>query len=174
MRVIDTGSFTLEPQTAAHAAEMFVVLSDPAIYAYENEPPPSAEWLRTRYTKLESRCSPDGDEQWLNWVIRLPTSMLIGYVQATIHTQGRAGIAYELTSAYWGRGLARQAVSAMISELAQTYGVICFSAVLKRGNFRSLRLLERLDFSLASADEHVQNQVELDEILMHRGPDVGR
>src|SRR5438046_61536 len=91
MRVIETGSLTLEPQTAAHAEEMFAVLSDPAIYEYENEPPPSLEWLRARFTKLESRRSPNGREQWLNWVIRLPTSELIGYVQATLHPDGRAG-----------------------------------------------------------------------------------
>jgi hypothetical protein len=52
MRVIDTGSSILEPQTAAHANEMFVVLSDPAIYEYENESPPSLEWLRARFMKL--------------------------------------------------------------------------------------------------------------------------
>ena len=116
MRVITTDHLTLEPQTAAHAEEMFAVLSDPAIYEYENEPPQSLEWLRTRFTKLETRLSADGDEQWLNWVIRLPTSELIGYVQATVRREGRAAIAYELSSAYWGRGLARQAVQAMISE----------------------------------------------------------
>jgi ribosomal-protein-alanine N-acetyltransferase len=38
MRVIQTGNLTLEPQTTAHAEEMFAVLSDPAIYEYENEP----------------------------------------------------------------------------------------------------------------------------------------
>src|SRR6267378_8318683 len=115
MRIVETESLTLEPQTAAHAEEMFVVLSDPAIYAYENKPPRSLEWLRARFTKLETRLSADGREQWLNWVIRLPTSALIGYVQATVREDGRAAIAYELSSAYWGRGLARQAVKAMIS-----------------------------------------------------------
>src|SRR5438034_4274821 len=100
MRVIETGSLTLKPQTAAHAEEMFAVLSDPAIYEYENEPPPSLEWLRGRFTKLESRRSPNGAEQWLNWVIRLPTSELIGYVQATLHPDGSAALAYELSCAY--------------------------------------------------------------------------
>src|SRR5713226_8277805 len=109
MHVIETGSLTLEPQTAAHAEEMFAVLSDPAIYEYENEPPPSLEWLRVRFTRLESRRSADGQQRWLNWVIRLPTSELIGYVQATVFTTGRAAIAYELASRYWGRGLASEA-----------------------------------------------------------------
>ncbi len=168
MRVIETGSLRLEPQTAAHAEAMFAVLSDPAIYEYENEPPPSLEWLRARFTKLESRLSANGQEQWLNWVIRLPTSELIGYVQATVHPSKSATIAYELSSAYWGRSLARQAVQAMISELVEHYRVHNLSSVLKRENFRSMRLLERLGFSLASTEQHVKHQVEPGELLMLR------
>ncbi|MCY7389050.1 MAG: hypothetical protein LH481_13495 [Burkholderiales bacterium] len=38
-------------------------------------------------------------------------------MQATLHANGSAGIAYELSSAYWGRGLAQQAVTAMLREL---------------------------------------------------------
>ena len=168
MRVIETSRLTLLPQTAAHATEMFAVLSDAAIYEYENEPPPSVEWLCARFTKLETRRSADGNEQWLNWVIRLGTQELIGYVQATIRRESRAAIAYELSSAYWGRGLAREAVETMISELIDRYGVRNFSAVLKRGNLRSIRLLERLGFILASLDEQMTCRVEPGEILMSR------
>lgn len=155
MHVIKTPSLTLEPQTVAHAKEMFEVLRDPAIYEYENEAPPSLEWLRARFARLESRQSEDGHERWLNWVIRLPTSELVGYVQATVYPDFRAAIAYELSSAYWRRGLARQAVEAMISELVERYRVRRLSAVLKHENLRSLRLLERLGFSLAPAEQHV-------------------
>ena len=168
MHLIETTSLTLEPQTVAHVEEMFAVLSDPAIYQYENEPPPSLEWLRARFTKLESRRSQDAQEQWLNWVIRLPTSELIGYVQATVRLNGRAAIAYELSSAYWGRGLAKQAVQAMIVELAEQYQVRSLSAVFKRDNQRSMRLLERLGFSLASPEEHFKRRVEPGELLMQR------
>jgi ribosomal-protein-alanine N-acetyltransferase len=168
VRAINTGSLTLEPQVAAHAEEMFLVLGDPAIYQYENEPPPSLEWLRARFTKLETRRSADGHEQWLNWVIRLPTFELAGYVQATVYPEGRAGIAYQLSSAYWGRGLAREAVKAMILELVEHYDVHRLFAVLKSENLRSMRLLERLGFSLASAEQHATHRVELGEVLMHR------
>jgi ribosomal-protein-alanine N-acetyltransferase len=168
MQAIATGSLTLEPQTAAHAEEMFAVLSDPAIYEYENEPPPSLEWLRARFAKLESRRSANGQEQWLNWVIRLPSSELIGYVQATIDRTGRAAIAYELSSAHWGRGLARQAVAAMISELVQRYQVRQLTAVFKRRNLRSMRLLERLGFSPAPAERRRKHQVEPGELFMQR------
>lgn len=168
MHVIETAGLRLEPQTAAHAAEMFAVLGDPAIYEFENEPPPSAEWLRARFAKLESRRSPDGRERWLNWVIRVPASGLIGYVQATVRPDGHAAVAYELASAWWGRGLARQAVEAMIAELGERYAVRSLSAVFKRGNLRSMRLLGRLGFSLASPEQHAKQGVEPDERLMTR------
>ncbi len=166
MRRIEADGFTLEPQTAAHAEEMFVVLSDPAIYEFENEPPPSLEWLRTRFMKLETRTSADGQEQWLNWVIRLPTSRLIGYVQSTVIPNGPAAIAYELSSAYWGRGFGYQATTAMIRELVGHYHVHELSAVLKRANVRSRRMLLRLGFSLASPGAHAEHQIEPDEMLM--------
>jgi RimJ/RimL family protein N-acetyltransferase len=168
MRVIEAPGMTLEPQAVAHVDEMFAVLNDPAIYEYENEPPPSIEWLRTRFTKLESRRSPDGTEAWLNWVIRLPTGALIGFVQATVQADGCASIAYELSSAYWGRGLATRAVEAMIGELEAQYEVRELLAVFKSANHRSRRLLERLGFSLASPEAHAERHVEPGELLMHR------
>jgi hypothetical protein len=84
MRAITAGVLSLEPQTVRHANEMFAVLGDPAIYEFENQPPASLEWLRTRFGKLESRRSADGTEQWLNWVVRIAGGGLIGYVQATV------------------------------------------------------------------------------------------
>ena len=153
MRSIATDDLRLEPQLAAHAEEMFVVLGDPAIYQYENVPPESLVWLRNRFARLESRQSADGSEAWLNWVIVLPGGELIGYLQASVYADGRAAIAYVLNSAYWGRGLARRAVRAMIVELTNHYAAKRFSAVLKRENFRSSRLLERLGFTLATAQE---------------------
>jgi hypothetical protein len=38
MQVIEIANLRLEAQTAEHAEDMFVVLSDPAIYEHENEP----------------------------------------------------------------------------------------------------------------------------------------
>ena len=100
MRTVLTPRLCLEPQIAAHADEMFAVLSDPAIYEFENAPPASVEWLRQRFTRLETRRSADGSEHWLNWVVRLPSSGLVGYVQATVSAGGNAAIAYELASRF--------------------------------------------------------------------------
>ena len=168
MKAIVTERLTLEPQIAAHADEMFRVLADPAIYEHENEPPPSVEWLRERYRKLESRRSPDGRQGWLNWVLRLSPSEPIGYVQATVDEDGRALIAYELASRYWSRGLAQEAVRAMIAELERSHGVGRLAAVLKASNGRSRRLLERLGFVPGSPGLRAELKVEPDELLMVR------
>jgi ribosomal-protein-alanine N-acetyltransferase len=168
MRVLRTGDLALEPQVAAHAEEMFEVLSDPALYEYENGPPASLNWLRTRFGKLESRRSADGSERWLNWVIRLPSSGLAGYVQATVYGDGRAAIAYVLGSRHWGQGLASRAVRAMLEELVARYGVRTFTAELKRENHRSMRLLERLGFMAAPLDLAARVPVEPDEVLLFR------
>jgi [ribosomal protein S5]-alanine N-acetyltransferase len=168
MRALNAHQFTLEPQTALHAPDMFVVLSDPAIYEFENAPPASAAWLGARFARLESRGSTDGQAQWLNWVIRLPSGELMGYVQATVRRDDSALIAYELASRYWGQDIGSSAVALMIDELAAHYNVRQFWAVLKRKNFRSQRLLERLQFTLATAAHHEPMSVEADEILMGR------
>jgi RimJ/RimL family protein N-acetyltransferase len=160
MRVLAADGLTLEPQLASHAEAMFSVLSDPAIYEYENAPPRSLEWLRARFIRLETRVSNDGAERWLNWVIRLASGELIGYVQATVERDGTAAIAYELASAYWGRGLARRAVEAMLGELAARHGASSLVAVAKASNERSIRLLERLGFAMV--------RVEADEVRMRR------
>ncbi len=174
MRRIDSDDLTLEPQLATHAEAMFVVLSDPAIYEYENAPPSSVEWLGARYAKLESRRSADGQQQWLNWVVRLGCNCgcgsdeLIGYVQATVRADASALIAYEFASSFWGRGLASQAVTAMITELSSHYQTREFWALLKRKNHRSMRLLVRLGFALAADEQHAAHAAEMDEALMHR------
>jgi RimJ/RimL family protein N-acetyltransferase len=168
MRTIDADVVTLEPQTVQHADEMFAVLRDPAIYEYENQPPASVEWLRARFEKLESRRSADGTEQWLNWVVRLAGAGLIGYVQATVRADGSAAIAYELSSAHWGRGLARRATEAMLGELVERYRVTKFSAVAKRENSRSIRLLTRLGFAPADSRRSAMGEIEPGEILMVR------
>jgi ribosomal-protein-alanine N-acetyltransferase len=169
VRVLTTQGITLEPQLASHAPAMFDLLCDPAIYEYENEPPASVEALRERFKRLESRTSPDGKQQWLNWVVRMQSrdvaDEVAGYVQATVHPNGRASVAYVLGNRHWGKGIASRAVIAMIKELREHHGAGECIAILKSVNARSLRLLQGLGFKLASADEACVD-IDPDEMVM--------
>ena len=173
MNTLHTRICTLEPMVAAHAPEMFVVLCDPAIYEFESEPPPSVERLTEGYRRRESRVSPDGCEQWLNWAIRLRTGELAGYVQATVLESGASYIAYEMSSRFWRRGIGSSAVTAMMSELASHYQVHTFVAVLKTANLRSVALLTHLGFAPGSVAQMAEFEAEADERLMVRPAVLG-
>ena len=147
---------------------MFLVLSDPAIYEYENAPPESEEWLAGRYSRLESRSSSDGREKWLNWVVRLPGGDLAGYVQATVLPGRVALIAYELNSRHWRQGIGSDAIATMLDELHAYHGVQRYVAVLKSRNIRSLGLLRRLGFEQAEEQEAIVYRDEPDELVMVR------
>ena len=98
-----------------HADEMAVVLSDPALYAIIGGAPPTADQLRTRYEQLVAGYSPDGRQQWLNWVARLidgGAGRAIGTVQATV-TAAAAEIAWIIGTPWQGRGYASEAATAL-------------------------------------------------------------
>jgi RimJ/RimL family protein N-acetyltransferase len=166
MRNIHASRCTLEPLVRAHAREMFPVLSDPAIYEFENAPPPTEEWLAKRYDRLESRGPDTGSEIWLNWVARLPVGELVGYVQATVQSDGTSYVAYEFCSRHWRKGIGSSAVQAMLNELQANYQVHTHIAVLKAKNFRSDALLRKLGFARASEEQEARHRDEPDEMVM--------
>jgi RimJ/RimL family protein N-acetyltransferase len=139
----------LEPLLAAHAAEMFAVLTAPEIYTYLDQPAPrSLDALRERYRKLETRRSADGTQQWLNWVIRISaTQECAGFVQATIYPDATAGHAFVVAPQFWGRGIAHAACVEAIAMLRDDYGVKALYATADARNARSIKLLERLGFA---------------------------
>lgn len=166
MRTLHAACGTLEPQLETHAAEMFEVLGDPAIYEFEGEPPASVEALAADFRRKASRRSPNGRELWLNWVLRRPDGALAGYVQASILPSGATYIGYEFASAHWRQGIGSAAVQAMLDELAQAYPVRTFVAVLKTVNHRSMGLLRKLGFTPATDEQARAYHVEADESVL--------
>ena len=70
---------------------------------------------------------------------------VIGRISADIdgHTQV-AELGWGIARAHWGQGIAREAVSALIDFLFQSYGLARVFARADAGNERSWRLMERL------------------------------
>jgi [ribosomal protein S5]-alanine N-acetyltransferase len=144
----------LEQQLSTHAVELYPLLSDPALYEFNDGPrPQSCAALFERFKKLESRLSPDGTEQWLNWVIRLGDGQAAGFVQATVFRDHTANIAYTLGQKHWGKGLALAAVSQMLAMLADEYSVAKLRASVDPRNIRSIRLLNRLGLQVDHTDD---------------------
>ncbi len=114
--VISTARLDLVPLRVEHAAEMAVVLADPALHTFIGGAPLSANELSARYERLAAG-SPDPDVRWLNWVIRLRADdCLVGTVQATI-TGDTAEIAWAVGTGWQGRGIAAEAACGLVGWL---------------------------------------------------------
>lgn len=162
-------AITLEPRTAAHAEALFPVLAEPALYEFiEEDPPASIEALRQRFARSESRRSPDGSQQWLNWVVRDEALNVAGQVQATVAADLQTHIAYVFGSAFWGRGIASAAVAQMLDMVAAEFGVSIFFVVAERRNGRSVRLAERLGFVEVAPEFAAQQRTAAHDVLLQK------
>lgn len=147
-QVVETERLRLEPLQPRHAAELFALLQHPDIYRYiPQEPPTSLAALTQRYQALSRRLAPAGDQVWLNWAVQITaTSAYIGHVEATVMEDQTAYLAYELGTAFWGRGYATEACTRIIQLLFDDYSVTAISAEVDTRNTASIGLLERLGF----------------------------
>jgi [ribosomal protein S5]-alanine N-acetyltransferase len=172
MQTLHTPRLVLEPRVAAHADALFPILADPRQREFHDDDPVSIEVLRERFRKGESRRSPDGREQWLNWALLLREGEgdgnAIGFVQATVQEDHRAWVAYQVATALWGQGLATEAMRAMVEHLAAHHAVAQWMATVDKRNARSWRLLERLGFARADAVRAAAMEVQVGDWLYQR------
>ncbi len=117
---IDSARLRLVPLTVEHAPAMVDVLADPSLYEFTGGAPPTLSELSRRYAVQAVGHSPDGEQWWLNWVVTLDAAP-VGYVQATVVRADllEAEIAWVLSPAHQGRGLATEAATAMARWLAE-------------------------------------------------------
>ncbi len=140
---LTTTRLRLEPLRVEHADEMFEVLADPTLYAFTGGEPPTLDALRVRYQWQVGGRSPDGSEEWLNWIVRLsPEGRAIGFVQATV-VEGRADVAWLIGVAWQGRGFATEAAKAMVDWL-RTSGVVTITAHIHADHVASAAVATRL------------------------------
>jgi [ribosomal protein S5]-alanine N-acetyltransferase len=174
MQTLHTPRLVLEPRVAAHADALYPLLADPRQREFHEDDPVSLEALRERFRNGESRRSPDGCEQWLNWVIVLRElghpgdAGAIGFVQATVQPDHSAWVAYQVAHALWGQGIATEATRAMVEHLMAHYAVRKCMATVDRRNERSWRLLERLGFARADAARAAAMEIQIGDWLYLR------
>lgn len=166
---LETPRLFLEPLVAAHAAALYTALQDPTLYTFiPQNPPLSWDDLLVRYTALSTRRSPTGQEVWLNWVLcRRGTNDYVGTVQATIHEDRTAMLAYMVFPPFWGQGYGREGCARVLTNLRDVYGVSRVSAEIDTRNTASIRLIEALGFNCVALTPHADffKGVESDEYL---------
>jgi RimJ/RimL family protein N-acetyltransferase len=119
----------LVPLAVSDAEEMVGVLSAGALYTFTGGEPPGLDELRARYARQVAGRSPDGSQEWRNWIIRRePGGQAVGYVQATVADDGRqAEIAWVVGVDWQGQGYAAEAARALVAWL-DSHGVTTIRA----------------------------------------------
>lgn len=137
--------------TETHVNDLFAILTTPSVLAFidPNGNPPTIEELRAEYA-ARSRgpvILTTPTERWFNMAIRLKTSpsSAIGRLEATGY--GEWGeVAYLLGEAWWGQGLAFEAMLWWHDYLDAVAPGTKWWATVHPMNQRSIRLLKRLQY----------------------------
>jgi RimJ/RimL family protein N-acetyltransferase len=149
---LKTRRLLLEPLVASHAAAIYEQLLDERLYKFiPQEPPISLQVLETRYRTLSSRLSPNRQEVWLNWAVRLcEEKTYVGILEATVHPNQSAAIAYMIFPSFWRQGYAKEGCKCIINNLFKDYEVSVVTADIDTCNIASISLVETLGMKRVS------------------------
>ena len=119
---IATARLDLVPLRVADAGEMVAVLADPGLYRFIGGRAPTRAELAARFAAQVRGRSPDGREEWRNWIVRERQSRAAtGFVQATISGSDDAGrsaeVAWLIGVPWQGRGFAGEAAEGLVRWL---------------------------------------------------------
>jgi len=145
---LETPRLFLEPILPAHAARLNDQLQDERLYRFiPQDPPASLRALEDRYDFLSARRSPDRREAWLNWAMRERSSGdYAGTLEATVHDNRAATVAYTVFVPHQRRGFAAEACGRLLDHLFEDYRVGVVAAEIDTRNVASIALVESLGF----------------------------
>ncbi|MEU6132341.1 GNAT family N-acetyltransferase [Saccharopolyspora sp. NPDC047091] len=145
----------LEPLRVEHARETAPVLDDVRLHEWTGGAPRSPDELAARYRWQVAGRSPDGEQGWLNWILRdRGDGRVRGTVQATLTRPEpellRAALAWVVGTEHQGHGYAREAALAMTGWLHEQ-GVGELTAHIHPGHRRSSAVARAVGLSPTSA-----------------------
>jgi RimJ/RimL family protein N-acetyltransferase len=173
-----TARLVLKSVTESDAEDMVGILAAPELYMFIGGEPPTLDGLRERYARLAVGRSPDGLQEWVNWIARrAQDGAAVGTVQATVLDGGRrAEVAWVVGAEFQGRGYAVEAASALVAWLRER-GVAEIRAHIHPGHAASAAVAGRIGLAptgelddegeqiwrAQSAPEHVVDAVDVYE-----------
>jgi RimJ/RimL family protein N-acetyltransferase len=152
---LETLRLLLEPILPAHASNLYERMQDERLYRFiPQDPPASLEALTDRYDFLSARRSPDGQEAWLNWAVRERSSgEYAGTLEATVHDNGTATVAYMVFVPHQRRGFAAEGCGRLLQHLFEDYRLGMVATEIDTRNVASIALVESLGFERVGFQE---------------------
>ncbi|PYE48313.1 GNAT family N-acetyltransferase [Paenibacillus barcinonensis] len=145
---LHTNRLDLRQMKETDAADLFQVWSDPEVARFMNISPFTAEQQAVEMIRMLADLAQK--KQAIRFSIMEKESGTImgscGYNYFDFE-QARAEIGYDLARAYWGKGYAAEAVSALLDRGFNSLGLNRLEAKVDPRNVNSIRLLEKLGFT---------------------------
>lgn len=171
MRTIRTERLRLTPVTVQNAGTLWNVLQQPDLRSYQELPNVGAAAFTDMVSKRPKVLRPgaSGRFEWLIYVSRVRKP--VGWVSLRVAERDMetGEIGYSIVRDFRGRGIATEAVRALLDEAFTQGGLVRINAYCLPENMPSRRLLERLTFSAdgvlprgATVNGHIV------DVLMHR------
>lgn len=171
MRTLRTERLRLTPVSVQNAGTLWTVLQQPDLRSYQELPNVGAAAFTDMVSKRPKvlRAGTSGRFEWLVYVNRIRKP--VGWVSLRIAERDlqTGEIGYSIVRDFRGRGIAREAVCALLDEAFTQAGLVRINAYCLPENMPSRRLLERLGFSSegvlprgATVNGHIV------DVLMHR------
>lgn len=171
MRLIRTRRLRLVPVTAANAGSLWTLLQQPDLRTYQDLPNVGATAFSDMVAKRPKQLNPSasGRFEWLIYVgaMRKP----VGWVSLRIADRDPAAgeIGYSIVRDHRRKGVATEAVRALVEEAFDRARLARLSAYCVPENAASRRVLERIGFKFEGTLPHgatVSGQPV--DVLMHR------
>ena len=143
--VLQSDRLLLTPIVVSDAEALFELLKEPSLYSFIGGPPPaSVEVVRERIRWWEKRHSPNGDEVWLNWTVRLKEpDGVVGHFQASVRAT-QADLAWVIGLPFQRRGYATEAARAVAEWLKKRFALRELQAKIHTDHIASQRIAERI------------------------------
>ncbi|MCP1132139.1 GNAT family N-acetyltransferase [Paenibacillus polysaccharolyticus] len=145
---LHTTRLQLSQMKASDSTELFQVWSDPEVAMFMNISPFSDEKQALEMIQLLADLAKEKKAIRFS-IIEKESGVIMGSCGYNYldNEQARAEIGYDLAKAYWGRGYAMEAVSALLTHGFSSLKLNRIEAKVDPRNVSSIKLLEKLDFT---------------------------
>jgi RimJ/RimL family protein N-acetyltransferase len=144
MTMLLTERLSLRPLQEGDEGALFAMLGDPAAMEFWDRDPLAR--LGTAQALLADELAAASAGNFMAWLV-LEKGELVGSVDLSGLVSAEAWLGFIFRPAHWGRGLAQEALQAVIAHAFDVLKLGRLDARVQTGNLRAIRLLRRLDFS---------------------------
>jgi RimJ/RimL family protein N-acetyltransferase len=145
---IRTQRLLIRPFEPGDAAGLALRRNDPEVARYQNWTLPYASELAQKVVdELLAMDGPVNEDWWMAIVCDAETGTVYGDLALHLSWEGRtAEVGYTLAREHWGKGIATEALEALVAYLFEDLGVTRVFGMLHPDNIASAMVLERTGF----------------------------